>query len=140
MCSNAHIPGVPEHSVVDCGHPLLDLGNDEYTRGKPHPMIDPSVRDQPVIEALARSDVGAVLVDVVIGYGAHGDPAGHLAGILGAHARPGGPAVIASVTGTEEDPQRRSAQIAKLEAAGVFVAPTNSDAAVWALNAITTDR
>ena len=119
---------------------MLDLGDDEYTRGKPHPMIDPSVRDQPIIEALARSDVRAILVDVVIGYGAHDDPAGHLSGIHGAHSRPGGPPVIASVTGTEEDPQLRSAQIGKLEAAGVIVAPTNADAAVWALNAIRPDR
>jgi len=99
-------------------------------------MIDPSVRDGPMIEALGRSDLAVLLVDVVIGYGAHGDPAGHLAGIIVAHARPDGPHVIASVTGTEEDPQRRSAQVGKLEAAGVFVAPTNADAALWALNAI----
>jgi FdrA protein len=140
VCSNVPIPGVPELSRANGGHSMIDLGDDKYTRGKPHPMIDPSVRDQPIIEALAQSEVAAILVDVVIGYGAHDDPADHLTGILAAHARPGGPAVIASVTGTEEDPQCRSAQIAKLEAAGVFVAPTNADAVTWALGTIRPER
>jgi FdrA protein len=133
--SNAPIPGALRMSGANNGHTLIDLGDDEYTRGKPHPMIDPSVRDQPVIEALARTDLAAILIDVVIGYGAHEDPAGHLCTLLRTHATPDSPPVIASVTGTEEDPQVRSAQIAKLESAGIFVAPTNADAAAWALSA-----
>jgi FdrA protein len=136
VMSNAPIPGVRPLSEADDAHPMLDLGSDEYTQGKPHPMIDPEVRDENLIEALGNSMVGVILVDVVIGYGAHEDPAGHLACVLNAHGGEGGPAVIASVTGTQEDPQVRSAQIAKLEAAGVHVAPTNADAAVWALSAI----
>jgi FdrA protein len=140
VCSNAPIPGVPRLAEANTGHALIDLGDDEYTRGRPHPMIDPSVRDEALAEALARSDVAAILIDVVIGYGAHDDPAGHLCGVLDAYSRSGGPPVIASVTGTEKDPQRRSAQIAKLEAAGVFVAPTNADAAAWALSAIRPER
>jgi FdrA protein len=131
--SNAPIPGVPGLAEANAGHAMIDLGDDEYTRGRPHPMIDPSVRDDALVEALGQRDLAAVLVDVVIGYGAHDDPAGHLAGILRAHAHHGGPSVIASVTGTEADPQRRSAQIATLEAAGVIVAPTNADAAAWAV-------
>jgi hypothetical protein len=74
-----------------------------------------------------------VLVDVIIGYGAHTDPAGHLAGVIAGHPSNAVPTIIASVTGTEDDPQRRSAQIAKLEAAGVLVAPCNADAAALAL-------
>ena len=131
--SNAPIRGVPGLGDADTGHALIDLGDDAYTRGRPHPMIDPTVRDQALTEALARRDLAVILLDVVIGFGAHRDPAGHLAGVLGTHARPVGPAVIASVTGTEADPQVRSAQAAKLEAAGVHVAPTNADAAIWAL-------
>ena len=137
--SNAPIPGCSGLAGANAGHVMLDLGDDEYTRGRPHPMIDPSVRDRPIVEALARDDLAAILVDVVIGYGAHHDPAGHLCAVLGAHARPGGPPVIASVTGTEEDPQARSAQALRLEAAGVFVAPTNADAAGWALGAVGPD-
>lgn len=134
--SNAPVAGVLEISQADDpGHVILDLGDDDYTRGRPHPMIDPAVRDQPMIEALERTDLAVLLVDVVIGYGAHADPAGHLAALVTAHRTEGGPAIIASVTGTEADPQRRSAQAAKLEAAGIAVAPSNADAARWALAA-----
>ncbi len=136
ICSNAPIPGVANISEANDGHPLLDLGDDEYTQGKPHPMIDPAVRDDTIIAALNDTNVAVVLVDLVIGYGAHEDPAGHLATLLSAHAKPDGPAIIASVTGTEDDPQVRSLQMAKLGAAGVHVAPTNADAAAWALSAI----
>ena len=135
--SNAPIPGVPKLTESDAEHVMIDLGDDEFTRGRPHPMIDPSVRDEALAEALARSDLAVILVDVVIGYGAHDDPAGHLAETLHAHSKPPGPAVIASVTGTDDDPQRRAAQVAKLQAAGVHVAPSNYDAAVWALSAAT---
>jgi len=136
VCSNAPVPGVPGLAEANAGHQLLDLGDDEYTQGKPHPMIDPTVRDETIIAALADQNIGVVLVDVVIGYGAHADPAGHLAEILSAHVGENGPAVIASVTGTEDDPQVRSVQMTKLQAVGVHVAPTNADAAAWALAAI----
>ncbi len=111
---------------------MIDLGADEYTRGRPHPMIDPSVRDRALQDALADENVAVVLLDLVLGFGAHGDPAGHLAQQL--EDRPaGGPVIVASVTGTEDDPQVRSAQVAKLEAAGVLVAPSNAQAAELAL-------
>ena len=136
VVSNAPVPGVALLAKANGGHPLLDLGNDEYTQGKPHPMIDPSVRDAAIVAALGDATTGVILLDVVIGYGAHADPAGHLASELKAHGVKDGPAIIASVTGTEEDPQIRSAQMATLEAAGVHVAPTNADAALWTLSAI----
>jgi len=72
---------------------------------------------------------------VVLGYGAHDDPAGHLIASLGDTA---GKRVVASVTGTEQDPQRRSAQIAKLENASIAVAPSNADAASLALACLRT--
>ena len=137
--SNAPVHGVPSLTEAKTGHPMLDLGDDEYTQGKPHPMIDPSVRDESLIEALTNTNVGVILVDVVIGYSTHGDPAGYLANVLTAHRTENGPVVIASVTGTEEDPQVRSAQVRKLETVGVRVAPTNADAAAWALSAIRND-
>ena len=89
-----------------------------------------------MIEALRDTEVGVILADLVIGFGAHQDPAGHFADVLRTHRAKNGSAVVASVTGTEEDPQVRSAQIAKLEAAGVHVAPTNADASRWALSAL----
>ena len=140
VTSNAPIPGVPLLTDVNDGHLLLDLGSDEYTRGKPHPMIDPTVRDETLIKAMGSDNVGLILIDVVLGFGAHDDPAGHLAGVITNHRSANGsdkgPAIVASVTGTEADPQVRSTQISKLTAIGVHVAPTNADAASWALGAI----
>ena len=134
--SNAPVPGVPDTNNANTGHRLLDLGDDHYTQGRPHPMIDPSVRDDAVVAALNDPDTAIILVDVVIGYGAHLDPAGHLVAVLSANSPPVAPLVIASVTGTDEDPQVRSAQMAKLADAGVQVAPTNADAAQWAIELI----
>ena len=115
---------------------FFDLGDDKYTQGNPHPMIDPSVRDDAIIEALKDDSVAVILADVVIGYGAHYDPAGHLAGTITTHQSTCGPLVITSITGTDGDPQVRSVQMSKLEAVGILVAPTNADAASWALSAI----
>lgn len=133
VTSNVPVPGatpLSNHSgsnaLVD--HVLIDLGDDEFTRGRPHPMIEPAVRDAPLIEALGDPAVAVILLDVVLGYGGHADPAGHLAEVLGKHARTGGPAVVASVTGTSGDPQGLSAQMAALVAAGVTVCASNADA------------
>ena len=76
--------------------------------------------------------MGIVLVDVVIGYGSHEDPAGHLVESLASSLK-GETLIIASVTGTDGDPQGRISQITKLEAAGILVAPSNADAAKLAL-------
>ncbi len=127
VASNAPVPGVPGLDDGNEHHIVIDLGADEYTRGKPHPMIDPTVRDEAISRAMSDPTVGIVLVDIVIGHGAHDDPAGHLVSSLPAD-RGNAPLVIASVTGTEDDPQRRSAQIETLERAGVMVAPSNADA------------
>ncbi len=134
--SNAPIPGSGTSTNAASAHALLDLGADEFTKGKPHPMIDPSVRDRALIDALASEQAAVILLDVVIGYGSHYDPAGHLVGVLDRQSRPDRPAIIASVTGTDADPQNRTSQVAKLESAGVHVAPTNAEAATWALTAI----
>ena len=128
VASNAPVPGVPDLGDERVDHVVIDLGGDEYTRGKPHPMIDPSVRDEAISRAMSDPTVGIVLVDIVIGYGAHDDPAGHLVNSLPAD-RGNAPVVIASVTGTEDDPQQRSTQMETLEQAGVIVAPSNADAA-----------
>ena len=123
--SNVPIPGAEDASS---GHRLIDLGADEFTRGRPHPMIEPAVRDAPLKEALADPDVGVVLVDVVLGHGSHEDPAGRLAAVLAPHDREA-PVVIASVCGTDRDPQNRAAQVETLREAGVVVAESNAGAA-----------
>jgi len=109
------------------GHRFVDLGDDRFTRGRPHPMIDPELRNEHVARALADPEVGVLLVDVVLGYGSHTDPAGVLL-----RENLSSKVVVASVVGTERDPQVRSRQVERLRAAGVAVAPSNALAAEWA--------
>ncbi|MFC0673903.1 acyl-CoA synthetase FdrA [Brachybacterium hainanense] len=120
------------------GHRIIDLGDDAYTQGRPHPMIDPSLRAEKVREAFDDPEVAVVLVDVVTGYGSHADPAGALVpaieeGRAAAAAAGREVVVVASVCGTELDPQPRSAQIAALEAAGAVVLDSNAAATRHAL-------
>jgi len=142
--SNAAIPGAQSVSPGknlfdnDAHCQFIDLGADEYTQGQPHPMIEPSVRDAVLIKALAQSDVAVIVLDVVLGFGSHPDPAGHVQQLLEQQmALTPNPAqwpiIIASVTGTDADPQCRRVQVGKLESAGVIVAPSNADAVELAL-------
>jgi FdrA protein len=114
-------------------HVCLDLGEEEFTKGRPHPMIDPEARIEHLREEGARPDVAVVLLDVVLGYGAHADPAGQLAPVC-ADIRAGGqgPAVVAYVLGTDGDPQGLAAQRATLIEAGCIVPPTAGRAALAA--------
>jgi FdrA protein len=114
-------------------HVCLDLGEEEYTKGRPHPMIDPEARIEHLRVEGARPDVAVVLLDVVLGYGAHDDPAGRLAPVC-ADIRAGGrgPAVVAYVLGTDGDPQGLAGQRAKLAEAGCIVPPTAGRAALAA--------
>jgi len=117
------------------GHVFIDMGDDDYTRGRPHPMIDPSLRNAAVLANAADPATAAILVDVVLGYGSHPDPAQGLADALVAaqsEARAQGRslALIGHVCGTDGDPQDRSAQIRKLEDAGAIVAESNVQAAL----------
>ena len=134
VSSNAPITGamLPDAAT---GHVLLDLGSDEYTKGRPHPMIDPTVREDEIVKSLEDPTVAVILLDVVIGYGAHPDPAGEIARVVSA-AQKDRPAVVASVTGTDEDPQGLKSQKDKLADAGILVAPSNADAANLALHCL----
>jgi FdrA protein len=113
------------------GHRFIDLGADEYTRGRPHPMIEPEIRNDHVKRALADPAVAVILVDVVLGYGAHDNPA---AVLLQNDIR--NKTVVACVTGTEQDPQGWSRQAALLRGAGVLVAPSNAHAAELAASIV----
>ena len=134
VASNVPVPGARCDAGAQGGHVMIDLGDDEFTRGRPHPMIEPAVRDAPLAEALADPAVGVILLDVVLGYGGHPDPAGHLAAFLAGRERR--PLIVASVTGTDGDPQPRDAQVRKLAEAGVIVADSNADAAEAAIAAL----
>lgn len=127
--SNVPIPGAqPSGRETIAGHSLIDLGDDEYTRGRPHPMIDPQIRSELLTRTLADAQVAVILLDVVIGFGAHSDPAGVIAEALAAVKGPR-PLVVAAVCGTEADPQGYSRQVRALQEAGVVVAPSNAHAA-----------
>ena len=134
VTSNAAVPGVPHLDAPEAAgrDRIIDLGADEYTLGRPHPMIDPSVRDEALRAALRNPEVAVILLDLVIGYGAHASPAAHLASVVADRAADA-PVLVASVTGTELDRQVRSAQIALLEQAGIVVAPSNAQACELAL-------
>ncbi len=111
----------------DEGHAIFDLGEEEYTQGRPHPMVDLEVRLGMLRDAARDDGVGCVLLDVVLGHGSHADPAGGLAEAIAdvARDRP----VIAHVCGTPADPQDARRQEATLREAGATVAPTNAVAA-----------
>lgn len=113
--------------VTAAGHVVVDLGEDDYTRGRPHPMIDQSLRIERIEEE--APDTAVLLLDVVLGHGAHADPAGELVPALRA-ARDANPdlAVVVSLCGTAGDPQDRDAQAAALLAAGASVHLSNAAA------------
>ncbi|HTT09784.1 MAG TPA: acyl-CoA synthetase FdrA [Burkholderiaceae bacterium] len=119
------------------GNVFLDLGDDDYTRGRPHPMIDPSLRNEAIRAQGSDPSTAAILFDVVLGYGSHEDPARELAQALqaaSAQARKEGRplALIGHVCGTDGDPQNRSQQMAQLSAVGARLAASNVEAALLA--------
>ena len=115
-------------------HRVIDFGADEFTLGRAHPMIDPASRIEAVAALAKDPRVAVLLLDIVLGHGAARDPAGDLAPALRAAreaARREGRTlhVVASVIGTEGDPQGLAAQVAKVEDAGAWVLPSNAQAA-----------
>ncbi|EHB7573564.1 acyl-CoA synthetase FdrA [Escherichia coli] len=118
------------------GHQIIDLGDDFYTVGRPHPMIDPALRNQLIADLGAKPQVRVLLLDVVIGFGATADPAASLVSAWqkACAARSDNQPLyaIATVTGTERDPQCRSQQIATLEDAGIAVVSSLPEATLLA--------
>lgn len=124
----------PGDAVVHGQHAILDLGADEYTVGRLHPMLDPSLRNRLIVQTADDPEAAVLLLDVVLGYGAHPDPAGEAAqAIIEARAKAEAAGrylpVVAFVCGTEDDPQRLSEQEARLRAAGALVTAGNAQAA-----------
>jgi len=109
-------------------HRVVDLGEDVFTVGRPHPMIDGTVRREWISKEADDPSTAVLLLDVVLGYGAHPDPAGELLPVI-RRARQRGLPVVASVCGTDGDPQNRRAQVAALAADGVIVMEANAQAA-----------
>jgi len=124
-------------SYISVEHCIVDLGEDEFTVGRLHPMMDNELRIRRLMEEAADPSVAVIMLDVVIGYGSHPDPASEL-----------GPAIIkakaeaakagrylemaAVVTGTDEDPQNLDSQISQLEIAGAWVNTSNEEVVRYA--------
>jgi FdrA protein len=114
-------------------HVVLDLGAEEFTQGRPHPMLDPSARRPYLVEAASNPEVAVVLVDVMLGWGAHADPAGLLAAAwqeAQAVAGAAGRALIgiAHVCGAPDDPQGFVQQCQVLREHGLLLADSNAQA------------
>ncbi len=134
--SNAPLPGglsLPD-SAKSQGHSAVDLGEQEFTVGRPHPMIDNDLRIRRLLQEGRDAQTAVILLDVVLGYGAHPDPAAELGkAVVEAQevARRAGREVrvVASVTGTDGDPQGLSHTISDLSQAGVVICNSNAAAA-----------
>jgi succinyl-CoA synthetase alpha subunit len=111
-------------------HSVLDLGDDVFTRGRAHPMIDPGLRNERIVREAQDPAVAAILIDVVLGHGSHADPAGEAVSAitLAREKRQKPPHFVAFVCGTDADPQGRAAQESALAGVGVIVAQSNAEA------------
>lgn len=134
----SNIPLRPEWALQDAWRSrencCVDMGEEEFTRGRPHPMLDPRMRQERILKEAEDPSVAAILLDVVIGYGSHADPAGVLSEtVRSAKARAAGEgrhlAVVAHVCGTEQDFQSLRRSEETLRDAGILVLPTNAQAA-----------
>lgn len=134
--SNAPLPGEPslEDSTKSQENTTVDLGEEEFTVGRPHPMIDNDLRIRRIHQEVADKETAVIILDVVIGYGAHPDPASELGAEIAEAQKKAAEAgrtihFIASVTGTEQDPQGLEHTIETLKRFGVVVCDSNAAAA-----------
>jgi succinyl-CoA synthetase alpha subunit len=134
----SNTPVEPEHKLENAwasrGHTTVDLGDDEFTRGRPHPMIDYRLRIERLLNQAHDPEVALILLDVVLGYGSHPDPASELVPAIEQARKVASAAgrslvFVASVCGTERDPQQVSRQAAALRQAGVLLGRSNAEAA-----------
>jgi succinyl-CoA synthetase alpha subunit len=126
-------------------HTVVDLGEEEFTVGRPHPMIDNSLRVRRLLQEAADPETAILLLDVVLGYGAHPDPAAELGPAIRQARQAAAEAgrtliVIGSVTGTPEDPQSSHRQAEAMERAGTIVCESNAAAARMALKVLEMHR
>ena len=140
ISTNLGFPGAVKLDDVykSSGHTIIDFGEDEFTQGRLHPMIDPALRNNRIVEEAKDEGTAVIMLDMVLGYNAHPDPAGSaLEAIMKArqYAKENGRHItfVASVCGTDEDMQSRKEQVEKLEKEGVLVFRSNAEAAVFIL-------
>lgn len=122
-----------EDSHISKGHTIVDMGEDEFTRGKPHPMIDYSTRNHRILEEANHPETAVILLDVVLGYGSNPDPLSDIVPAI-ANAREIAEQngrylpIVCSVTGTDNDPQNRTKVVNGLKNTGAIVMESNAAA------------
>ena len=135
--SNAPIEQVKElqDSFKSQNHSIVDLGEEEFTKGRPHPMIDPTIRKFRIVEEAKDPEVGVILLDFVLGYGSNPDPVAAVIEELQlakeiAHKQGHYLPIITHVCGTKNDIQGYERSISKLHSVGCVVMPTNALAVI----------
>ncbi|CUS35880.1 acyl-CoA synthetase FdrA [Candidatus Nitrospira nitrificans] len=142
---NSNTPVEPEDRLSDVwisrNHTVIDLGDDLFTRGRPHPMIDHRLRNERLIREASDPEVAVLILDIVLGYGSHPDPAAEmipaiqkardLAAEAGRHL-----VIVGFVCGTAADPQNLSKQETALREAGVILAESNAQAVRMAASVV----
>jgi FdrA protein len=123
----------PNRSI---SHTLVDMGAETFTHGRPHPMIDATLRRKRILAEAQDPQVAVLLLDFILGYNASPNPVGDLLEAIAeakriARQRGGFLSVVASVCGTDRDPQNRQTQIRRLEEAGLIVLPSSAKAALF---------
>lgn len=132
---------VLEDPTVSYENTVIDFGGDVFTVGRPHPMIDPSLREERILKEMEDPEAAVMLLDLVLGYGSHADPAGAILESLErakrrAEQRGGHLSIVTSITGTEADYQDIVQQKQKLEHIGCVVMPSNYQASMLACELI----
>lgn len=129
------------NATASIGNAIIDYGEEEFTQGRPHPVLDPKIRCESILREAEDSETAVLLMDFILGPAVHPDPVGvTLAPILQAQdlvkQRGGSLAIIASICGTDNDPQNLTEQQRKLSEIGVLVLPSNVQAAKLAAKII----
>ncbi len=126
-----------ENLFMSQKHTLIDLGEDDFTVGRPHPMIDFSLRNKRVIQEASDLECSVIILDVVLGYGSHPAPDAELAPII-TKALSINPKLtfISYVVGTDADPQNRKQVISALQNAGSLIVSSNRVATLFALEIV----
>ncbi|MBC8174312.1 MAG: acyl-CoA synthetase FdrA [Candidatus Marinimicrobia bacterium] len=129
-------------------HTVVDLGNDEFTTGRLHPMIDYSIRSKRIIDEAIDPETAVILLDIVLGYGSNPNPLSEIIPVIEKAkiiAEKGNRylSIICSVIGTDQDPQNWSEVVNGLKEAGVLVMESNAAAcnlAAFTINNIQTEE
>ncbi len=128
--NNVHVSSNALQSDPSTPHQLIDLGADEYTLGKPHPMLEPAVRTPFLLDELNDPANAVIMLDIVLGYGAHHDPAHEVTQAMQSlQGVTDKPVVIGTVCGTRDDPQNYLQQCEALTQSGVILCSCNSEMA-----------